>query len=473
MCYYSNMSTPARMQSSHTLNVPTRHKVLLSDRGVVVPSRQTLSVQRNVHLPDRHVAAVERYTPSMIMKRAARVDQSSFPFALPLPPELPPAMTLLLPASPDSPTSEQSATGNTQKQLVLLLPAHNEELIIAETIRSAVAAGQPKSDIYVVNDNSSDKTEEIAISLLGEDNVLTVERSGKALAVKKAIDKFDLENRYTWLHIADADSIFSQDYFRHYRSKLDPQKYAVAVGFVQSLRGNWISTYRALTYTYSQQVTRRVQSHLGMISVFPGPITCFRTDIIKDLEFGGSSLTEDFDITLQVHRKKLGKILFIPKAVNFTQDPQTLSDFIKQNMRWQRGFFQGVKKYKIGLHGQRIDISLGYQMLQTVLFLLMLLVWLPYVIAVTGNWMIIPVFIAADIILNGFIALFASAVAKRWMLIGALPYFYFLRWIEIGIYITAFVEVMVLKKFQDEVIGWSTAGRRYQLSKQALIDVAK
>jgi cellulose synthase/poly-beta-1,6-N-acetylglucosamine synthase-like glycosyltransferase len=382
-------------------------------------------------------------------------------------------MTLLLPATTVTHDEATTEVKGRKKQLVLLLPAHNEELIIAETIRSAVAAGQSKRDIYVVNDNSSDKTEEIAVKLLGKDNVLTVERSGKALAVKKAIDTFDLERRYTWLHIADADSIFSQDYFRHYRKKLDPKKYAVAVGFVQSLRGNWISTYRALTYTYSQQVTRRVQSHLGMISVFPGPITCFRTDIIKDLEFGGASLTEDFDITLQVHRKKLGKIVYIPKAVNFTQDPQTLADFCKQNMRWQRGFFQGVKKYGIGLHGQRIDASLGFQMLQTLVFLLLVFVWFPYVIAVTGNWLIIPVAIAADIIMNGFIAIFASAAAKRWMLIGALPYFYFLRWIEIGIYVTAFVEVMILKRFQDEVIGWSTAGRRYQLSKQALIDVAK
>jgi cellulose synthase/poly-beta-1,6-N-acetylglucosamine synthase-like glycosyltransferase len=467
------MSTPARNHLKSSFTVPARAQQGVPTRVMAIPARHPSLVQRALQPPLRQGISIKRDVPPMITKRRPNANQSAFPFAMPLPPELPAAMTLLLPATTVTHDEATIEVKGRKKQLVLLLPAHNEELIIAETIRSAVAAGQSKRDIYVVNDNSSDKTEEIAVKLLGKDNVLTVERSGKALAVKKAIDAFDLERRYTWLHIADADSIFSQDYFRHYRKKLDPKKYAVAVGFVQSLRGNWISTYRALTYTYSQQVTRRVQSHLGMISVFPGPITCFRTDIIKDLEFGGASLTEDFDITLQVHRKKLGKIVYIPKAVNFTQDPQTLADFCKQNMRWQRGFFQGVKKYGIGLHGQRIDASLGFQMLQTLVFLLLVFVWFPYVIAVTGNWFIIPVAIAADIIMNGFIALFASAVAKRWMLIGALPYFYFLRWIEIGIYVTAFVEVMILKRFQDEVIGWSTAGRRYQLSKQALIDVAK
>jgi cellulose synthase/poly-beta-1,6-N-acetylglucosamine synthase-like glycosyltransferase len=359
-----------------------------------------------------------------------------------------------------------------RKRLALLLPGHNEELIIATTIRSAITAGQSKHDIYVVDDNSSDRTREIAISLLGADNVLSVERSGKAGAVLKAIAHFGIKERYTWLHIADADSIFSPDYFKVYKRKLDASKYAVAVGFVQSMRGNWISTYRALTYTYSQHVGRRIQSRLGMISVFPGPITCFRTDILDKLEFTGNSLTEDFDITLQVHRYRLGKIVFIPGAINYTQDPQSLDDFWKQNLRWQRGFWQGVKKYRIGLRGQRIDVSLGFQMGQMLLFMIQLLILVPLVIALTGNWMVLPVAIAADIVLNGFIALAASAVIKRWNLLSALPYFYFLRWIEIAAYLTGFFEVMALGKFQSDIKGWGTEGRRYQLSTEALQDIS-
>jgi biofilm PGA synthesis N-glycosyltransferase PgaC len=380
--------------------------------------------------------------------------------------------------TPDYETRKTASRGkdipyrNTRKRLALLLPGHNEELIIETTIRSAIAAGQSKRDIYVVDDNSSDDTRKLAIKMLGEANVLTVERSGKAGAVLKAIEHFGIKQRYVWLHVADADSIFSADYFRVYKSKLNARNYAVAVGFVQSMRGNWISTYRSLTYTYSQHVSRRIQSRLGMISVFPGPITCFRTDILDQLEFTGNSLTEDFDITLQVHRKKLGRIKFIPGAINYTQDPQTLDDFWKQNLRWQRGFFQGVKKYRIGLKRQLIDISLGFQMLQTVFFLVQLFVLLPLVIYATGNWMVIPVAIAADFILNGIIAVASSVVVKRWNLLGALPYFYFLRWIEIGAYLTGFFEVMILRRFQSEIKGWGTEGRRYKLTNDALKDVA-
>lgn len=359
-----------------------------------------------------------------------------------------------------------------QRKLALLLPAHNEELIIAATIRSAIAAGQNIDDIYVVDDRSSDKTRKEAIALLGKANVLSVHRSGKALAVKKAIKKFQIDVRYKWLHVADADSIFGADYFRTYRRKLDPKKYAVAVGFVQSLRGNWISTYRAATYTYSQHVNRRIQSKLNMISVFPGPITCFRTDILKHLDFHANTLTEDFDITLQVHRYKLGKIVYIPSAVNYTQDPQSFGDFCKQNLRWQRGFFQGVKKYKIGTKAQAIDVSIGWQMWQAVFYLLQMFVLLPYMIYVSRDWRILLYVLVADFVVTGVITLVSSIGIKRWNLIGCLPYFYFMRWVETGIFVVAFIEIFILGKFQAATLGWGTEGRRYALDANALKDVA-
>ncbi len=357
--------------------------------------------------------------------------------------------------------------------MALLLPGHNEELIIQDTIRSAIAAGQRQSDIFVVDDCSSDRTRRKAIAMLGRKHVLTVERSGKALAVHQAIKHFKIVEHYQWVHVADSDSVFGKDYFRIYRRNLKGKKYASAVGFVQSLRGNWISKYRAFSYTYGQHLIRRTQSWLGMISVMPGPITAFRTDILSQLDFMADSLTEDFDITLQIHRKKLGRIKFIPGAVNFTQDPQTLSDFCKQTARWQRGFFQGVTKYRIGMKRQIIDASISYQLLQLVFYLVELGVVVPYIIITTGRWIIIPFIMLGDFIVLCWLALFSAAAAKRVSILSALPYFYFLRWLELGIFLKAFVEVVVLKRFKVEVKGWQTEGRRYALDAAALKDTAR
>src|SRR5206468_1613922 len=120
--------------------------------------------------------------------------------------------------------------------------------IIQATIKSAIAAGQRITDIYVVDDASTDLTRRKAVQLLGAKQVLTVKRSGKAKAVFKAIQHFQIEKKYHWLHVADSDSVFGKNYFRIYRGALRGKNVVAAVGFVQSLRGNWISKYRVFSY---------------------------------------------------------------------------------------------------------------------------------------------------------------------------------------------------------------------------------
>lgn len=362
-----------------------------------------------------------------------------------------------------------------KKKLALLLPAHNEELIIQSTLKSAIAAGQVKEDIYVVDDCSTDDTRKKAIELLGKDHVLTVRRSGKAMAVYQAIMYFEIENRYRWLHVADSDSVFGKDYFRIFRRNLTGNKHVAAIGFVQSLRGNWISKYRTFSYTYGQQIYRRLQSWVGAISVFPGPVTSIRTDMLKHLNFSADSLTEDFDLTLQFHRLKLGKIKYIPGAVNYTQDPQTLSDFCKQTARWHRGFFQGVRKYKLGMRPQAIDAYVGFQLFETLLFIAQIFVLLPLIVINTHphRWQAIPTVFLANYLVITLIAMFSALAARRPSILSVLPAFYFMAMLELGIFVKSFVEVILLRKFQSQVVGWQTEGRRYKLNKYALRDTAQ
>lgn len=367
----------------------------------------------------------------------------------------------------------KKAAREQRRRLALILPGHNEELIIAATIQSAIAAGLDKKDIYVVDDNSTDQTRDIALRALSSDNVLSVPRSGKALAVRQAIEHFSIVQKYTWVHVADADSIFCPDYFRIYRQHLNVKDCAAAVGFVQSMRGNWIATYRSLSYTYGQHIFRRLQSWAGVIAVLPGPVTCFKTDIIKDLDFATESLTEDFDLTLQIHRKKLGNIKFIPEAVNFTQDPRTLSDFLNQTLRWQRGFFQGVRKYRIGRQPQKIDFGVGYQMGESVYYLLQAFVIAPLLLLTAPNHSpnaALALF-GADFLVIIVLAIFSAFAAKRLIVFAALPYFYILRFLELAMFIQAFVEVIVLKKFNTIAIGWQTEGRRYEVATTELENI--
>jgi cellulose synthase/poly-beta-1,6-N-acetylglucosamine synthase-like glycosyltransferase len=362
--------------------------------------------------------------------------------------------------SPDHTAKKHSR----RRRLALLLPGHNEEMIIAATIRSAIAAGMHKKNIYVVDDNSDDRTREIAIKELGVSHVLSVPRSGKARAVKQAFEYFNFEQKYAWMHVADADSIFCPNYFRIYCRYLNVKECSAAVGFVQSMGGNWIANYRSFSYTYGQHIFRRIQSWFGVIAVLPGPVTCFQTDIIKDLEFESESLTEDFDLTLQIHRKKLGRIKFVPEAVNFTQDPRTLKDFYDQTLRWQRGFFQGVRKYRIGMRPHFIDVGVGYQLGETIYYLFQLLILLPYLALATHGFKAPLMIITADFIAICGLAVFSAVVTKRPVILTTLPYFYILRLFELLIFVQAFIEIIILRRFQTVQVGWDTEGRRYEVA---------
>lgn len=349
-----------------------------------------------------------------------------------------------------------------RRKLALLIPAHNEELAIAHTIRSALASGQPRRDIYVVNDSSTDRTGEIARSLLGFRQVLDVQRGGKAKALQSGLVAFWLTERYTWVHVADADGVFGTDYFRTLRAALDP-KYAAICGYVCSLPGGWISQYRSFEYTLAQTFARRVQKAAGAVPVIPGPCAIFRSDVLEALDFGLGSITEDFDLTMQIHRKRLGPIGFVAGAKVHTQDPLTFRDYTKQVQRWHRGFFQVAMARRIGLRPQKVDAYLGYTALSAISALVQLLMLVA--VGLLVDQAALAVFFLWDLQILAAEVLIASIASKRWDIWEAFPLFYLLRLAGLVIFFWAFVEVVLLRRFRlGQMHFWGTEGRRYKLS---------
>lgn len=345
--------------------------------------------------------------------------------------------------------------------LALLISAHNEELVIEGTIRSAIRAGQSAKNIFIVDDNSSDRTSEIAKSILGDKNVIRVGRSGKGLALTKAAHEFQLTKRYKWIHIADGDGGFAKDYFKIFRSSLRPE-FAAATGYVRSLPGSSIGQYRVFEYTLGMELHRRFQAMTHTITVIPGPTSCFRSDVFAKLNFANKSLTEDFDVTIQIHRKKLGRIQFIPKAVAYTQDPRNVKDFTNQITRWNRGVMQGVKRHKIGFRASRVDVYLSYQIMMNFMLLINYGVILPIAVNRTQSWDVLAYAFLFDVSLMFILTLLTAMKANRKDILSAFPQIYLYRWITLFVFLRAFIEVVVLRKFRVTEGIWGTAGRRYK-----------
>lgn len=345
--------------------------------------------------------------------------------------------------------------------LALLISAHNEELVLADTLRSAIRAGMLPCHIYVVDDNSSDETSAIAANIIGKSNVLRVKRSGKGLALTKAANKFDLTERYKWIHIADADGGFAPNYFKVFRQALNP-KFAAATGYIRSLPGSTIGQYRVYEYTIGMELHRRFQALTHTISIIPGPTSCFRSDVFAQVDFANRSLTEDFDVTLQIHRQKLGRIQFIPEAVAYTQDPRNLTDFTKQITRWNRGVMQGIRRHGVGKRATRIDAYLSYQIMQNFMLLANYLVILPYLVYRAGSAEVLALAFMFDLILLFALTAATAMRAKRFDILSAFPQIYLYRWVSMYVFLKSFIEVIVLRKFRPEGGIWATEGRRFK-----------
>jgi cellulose synthase/poly-beta-1,6-N-acetylglucosamine synthase-like glycosyltransferase len=353
-----------------------------------------------------------------------------------------------------------------KRKLALVIAAHNEEMVLADTIASAKAAGQHPADIYVVNDSSTDATQEIAVRLLGEANVLEVTRSGKAKAVMQAIAHFRIVDRYYWMHIADADGVFTVTYFRELKSRLN-LSYVAATGYIQSLKGGWISKYRLYEYTVGLEIMRRIQAFLGVIPVIPGPTSIYRTDVLNKLDFMGDTLTEDMDITFQIHRQKLGKIAFIPEAKTYTQDPRDFSDYLKQITRWYRGNFQVMQRHKIGRRMQRLDAYVSYVMLEQGILIAQLIAY-PFMAWWSQSYGPLALMFITDFIVFLGFTIWAASINKRPDVIEAFPLFYVLRMVNLFVFMKAWYEIVVRRKFQSAAPGWDVAGRRYRITADAI-----
>ena len=154
---------------------------------------------------------------------------------------------------------------------------------------------------------------------------------------------------------------------------------AVVCGRAKSTPHNWLTAYRCLAYWISHSVYKDGQSNMGVITVTPGCAAAFRSDAFAQLEWNSDTIVEDMDCTIQVHRKKLGKIIYQKRAVVSTQDPRTIRDYTKQMYRWHTGAWQVGMKYGMLTGLSKIDLEYKLLMGEGVIFatlFLLLPVWL-------------------------------------------------------------------------------------------------
>jgi len=333
-----------------------------------------------------------------------------------------------------------------------MLPAKDEAVGIGRTLRSILGAGLLPADVYVIDDGSSDGTGQIARSF--DVNVARNEKNiGKAHSLARLASASDLVRRYDYVCLMDADTEVSEDYFQSIRESFGEPDVAVVCGRAKSTPHNWLTAYRCLAYWISHAVYKDGQSNMGVITVTPGCAAAFRSDAFAQLDWSNDTIVEDMDCTIQVHRRKLGKIVYQKHAVVSTQDPRTLRDYVKQMYRWHTGAWQVGRKYGMLTGLSKIDLEYKLLMGEGVIFatlFLLLPVWLflyPRLVFYG---------VGMDMIVLVFLSMICAVCDRRTDVFICSPMYPLLRFVDCSVFLYSFWRVVIQKK---QVKGWFAVKR--------------
>ena len=247
-------------------------------------------------------------------------------------------------------------------KITIIIPAYNEEKVIANTIEGLLETKYPKKEIIFVDDGSTDRTLQIASQYKNKIKVLHKENGGKATAINYGV----VYSTGEIIVIVDADTIIGRQSLKEIVKGFEVNEHVAAVAGNIKVRNrtNLITKCQALEYITGIQIVRRAFDLFGSITIVPGALGAFRKSFLKEAgAYGKETIVEDFDQTIKL--LKAGLITQgSTKATAYTEAPNTIRDFVAQRKRWYRGNIQVLKRHSDALtnprYGYLQKLSLPY-----------------------------------------------------------------------------------------------------------------
>ena len=241
------------------------------------------------------------------------------------------------------------ATPDYQPRVAVLIPAYNEEKVIARTVRSVMMSTYKNIRIIVIDDGSKDRTFDVVHETYGPEiqsgrvTLLTKPNGGKAEALNFALEQTD-EEIYVGI---DADGVIAHDAISRLVCHFaNPRIGAVAGNAKVGNRVNLWTRWQALEYITSQNFERRALDLFDVVMVVPGAIGAWRTSAVQT---GGgyhsNTVAEDADLTMNLLEQGYS-VIYEDQALAFTEAPVNMDGLMRQRFRWSFGILQAVFKHK-------------------------------------------------------------------------------------------------------------------------------
>ena len=255
----------------------------------------------------------------------------------------------------------------------ILIPAHNEEKVIGQTIEAMLNLKYPtdRLKIMVINDGSKDSTKEIIEHYASQDSrvvLFDVPKGQGGKGKSRALNLGVKQVKSDIIAIYDADNTPDPMAIHYLVAQLISSKeLGCVIGKFRTVNKNknLLTSFINIETLSFQSMLQAGRWQMHKIATLPGTNFVMWRWLIEDL--GGwdeEALTEDSELSIRIYEMGY-KIKFIPYAITYEQEPETWKVWMKQRVRWVRGNNYVISKFmKLIPHfkNKRLRFDLFYTM---------------------------------------------------------------------------------------------------------------
>lgn len=234
-------------------------------------------------------------------------------------------------------------------RFAVVIAAHNEEKVIGALVKSIFQTNYPRNlyEVFVVADNCTDRTASIA----AECGATVIERynpnlRGKGYALEYAFNQIIESGKpFDAFVIFDADNLVSPNFFRVMDGRVQRGE-KIIQGYLDTKNPDdtWITRSICVGYILTNRFWQLGKYNLGLSCALGGTGMCITVDVIREIGWGMTSLTEDLEF--QTKALLCGyRVTWAHDAVVYDEKPLTLKASWRQRKRWMQGHCNVAARY--------------------------------------------------------------------------------------------------------------------------------
>lgn len=357
--------------------------------------------------------------------------------------------------------------------VTVLIPAHNEESCIEQTIRSLQGQSHSPERIVVVADNCSDRTEQIAadcgVEVFRTHDNTKKKAGGLNQALRRVLPELGDNDL---VMVMDADTTLDDGFLEAACRRMTDDRALMAVGglFYGEPGKGLLGQFQRNEYTrYAREMKRR----RGRVFVLTGTASLFRPRALRSISahrgallpgvhgdvYDTLALTEDNELTLAL--KCLGGLIISPaECTVVTEVMPTWRALWAQRLRWQRGALENLGEYGVEAQtfrywAQQLGIGYGVIALSTYLVLILLM------ILALDSWIWFPFWLGLGVIFSAerLVTVWKGGWRARLLSVTLFPELYYAMFLNL-VFVKGVVDITLGNRAQWKHVTTSSDARQ-------------